>query len=607
MKRTDIQALRGFSVLVVLLFHLQISIFKGGFLGVDIFFVLSGFVITQRLAHGEGSFRTQITDFYRRRAKRILPASLFVILLTALLTRIFLAPSSFTRFGLDGLATTFFAGNIRFAAQGNNYLNQSMSPTPYLHYWSLGVEEQFYLIWPILFLLFVKRRKFLVVPLFLGATLFALWFTRHSPVSSFYLPTSRAFEFLAGITIALLPMKVGRFAKLLALCGWVAVLTSVLVIGSNTAVPGMSTLIPVAGVVAILIARSQLPWERAFAWLGDYSFSIYLIHWPLVVIALDRYQTLSVSAQVAIASLSLTGGYLIARLIENPFRFNKRFALGLPAWSGALIATGAIIFGVTSFAPAQASASFSIDLSEPIIYKVKCHLDFGISKPATPCLFGDLSSKSEVVLVGDSHAAQWFNALESVARNRHWKILSLTKSSCPAALMPTLRNGVADTSCSDWQRYTAARIKAAAPSKVFVTAFSEYDYPLINTKSTYAQTYADAQSRYIAALGLPASSIYYIEDTPRPTQSIPDCLSKNLKSSKSWARCDFPLKRSAATAAISRSLARSGVHLLDFNALLCPNGVCTATFKGHNTYRDASHISVSTSRALAPELSKLVP
>ena len=122
MKRNDIQALRGFSVLAVLLYHLQIPRFKGGFLGVDIFFVISGFVITERLARGNGSVRYQLIDFYQRRAKRILPASLSVIALTAICVRLFLSPLSWRRFGFDGVATTFFAGNIRFAAQGNDYL-----------------------------------------------------------------------------------------------------------------------------------------------------------------------------------------------------------------------------------------------------------------------------------------------------------------------------------------------------------------------------------------------------------------------------------------------------------------------------------------------------
>ena len=173
-----------------------------------------------------------------------MPASLVVITLTAVAIRLFLSPLSWHRFGLDGVATTLFAGNIRFAAQGNNYLAQSLSPTPYLHYWSLGVEEQFYLLWPLLFLFFLKARRYLVIPITIAATIFAIWYTHHSPVNSFYQPFSRAWEFLAGIVVALVIGKPKRATKLLAALGWIAVTASIVLIGSDLAVPGLTTLIP---------------------------------------------------------------------------------------------------------------------------------------------------------------------------------------------------------------------------------------------------------------------------------------------------------------------------------------------------------------------------
>jgi len=599
MKRNDIQSLRGFSVLAVLLFHLQLKGFKGGFLGVDIFFVISGFVITERLSRSEGSFKSQIIDFYQRRAKRILPASLFVIALTALLTRVFLAPISLKRFGFDGIATTFFAGNIRFAAQGNNYLSQSLSPTPYLHYWSLGVEEQFYLLWPILFLLFFRARKKLVLPLFLIATIFALWYTHVAAVNSFYLPFSRAWEFLAGIVVALLAPRAPRGGKLLAIGGWIAVLASVLFIGTNLAIPGITTLIPVAGAMAILIARSTFAWEPILAWFGEISFSIYLIHWPLVVIALSRYQGLSRTLQALIALGSVFIGYLISHVIETPFRYREKLSLSLPRWGISLIAIAALLFATTNLVSTTAASSkFSIDLSEPIIYKDKCHLDFGIAKPVSPCFYGDLHSSKVVVLTGDSHAAQWFDALNAVALKQHWKVLALTKSSCPASFLPTVRNGSPDTTCAQWQRYIAARIKTLQPSKVIVTAYSEYRYLLVQAGS-YPSLYAKGQTDFLHALGLPAASIYYIEDTPHPSHPVTDCLSKNPHST---GFCDFPLTRSHATLSTRAAVTASGVHYLNFSNIFCPLNNCLASYLGHNTYRDGSHISVSTSRALAVEL-----
>ena len=600
MKRTDIQALRGFSVLAVLLYHLQILRFKGGYLGVDIFFVISGFVITERLARGEGSIRVQIIDFYKRRAKRILPASLFVILLTSIAIRLFLSPLSWKRFGLDGLATTFFGGNFRFAAQGNNYLIQSMSPTPYLHYWSLGVEEQFYLAWPLVYLFFLKSRKYLIAPIFLAATSFALWFTIRSPVSSFYLPFSRAWEFLAGICIALVLKKWKRNSALLGLVGWLAVTLSILFIGSDHAVPGITTLIPVFGAMAILSAELSFSWAPALEKIGDYSYAIYLIHWPLVVIALSRYQGLSLSLKVVIALLSLSGGFLISAFIEKPLRFNPKFSLALPKWGVGLVVVAALGFATTSYATNSNIGKVKIDLSLPDIYNEKCHLEFGVSKPQSACLYGDLASRTEVVLAGDSHAAQWFSVLERLALSNHWKLLSLTKSSCPAAFMPTIRNGILDSSCEKWQRYIAERIAVEQPTKVFISSYSEYNYSIAQVGS-YAENYAKDQLSFISSLKLPSSHIYLLEDSPSPKVSIPDCLTKHLNSQNS---CDFQLTRSEATLAIRGKLASSGFHYLRFDQILCPNSRCTAVFAGNNTYRDSSHVSVSTANSLISEFRK---
>ncbi len=606
MKRNDIQALRGFAVLAVLLFHLQVAGFQGGFLGVDIFFVISGFVITERLARGTGSVKSQILDFYRRRAKRILPASLLVIVITAALARFFLAPLALRRFGLDGVATTFFAGNIRFAAQGNNYLSQSMSPTPYLHYWSLGVEEQFYLIWPILFLVFFKARRAMLLPFFALTTAGAIWYTHIAAVNSFYLPISRAWEFVAGIIVALvlppLPREM-RAAKVIAIAGWLAVTASIIAIGSDLSVPGVSTLLPVVGAMAIITARSTLFWQPILGWFGDNSFSIYLVHWPLVVIALSRYQGLSTTTRLVIAATSILGGYAITKVVEAPFRFHSHFIVGFVGWGVALATAAVAVFATTSFLPASAQSSkFAMDLTEPVIYADGCHLNFGISQPTAPCVFGDLHSKVEVVLTGDSHAAQWFTALQILALQNHWKLLSLTKSSCPAALLATKRNGVVDVSCAKWQKYVAARIAREAPAKVFLTSFTEYTYPLIGS-GNYAARYAKGTVNFLQSLGRPAGAIYYIEDTPRPAQSIPDCLSKHLKVP---SFCDFGLQRSAATIATQRAVVALGIRDISINDLLCPKSSCVAIYSGHNTYRDASHLSVSAVTNLAPSVSPLI-
>jgi peptidoglycan/LPS O-acetylase OafA/YrhL len=600
MKRLDIQALRGFAVLAVLLFHVNSTTVKGGFLGVDIFFVISGFVITQSLARGTGSFKAQITDFYRRRARRILPVSLVVIVFTAITTRIFLAPLDFKRFGLDAVATTFFAGNIRFAVQGNNYLNQSVSPTPFLHYWSLGVEEQFYLLWPILFLLFFKNQRRLIPFFFAFATVFAIWYTNQAAVNSFYLPISRAWEFLAGIVVALL-VKEGKrkSGALIAGIGWITISASILLINTSMPVPGFTTLIPVIATVAILYANHDFFWKKPIAWIGDISFSLYLIHWPLVVIVLQRYGFISKRNQIGLLFISLGFGWLLTRYIENPFRFKKSLQLTLPRWGIAILTSLLIALGCTTIATAAiASGATKINLAQPIIYSNGCHLNFGVDWPKNPCLFGDLKSKEEVILTGDSHAAQYFPALQRIATEKKWKLLSLTKSSCPAVLLTTKRNGIVDSSCARWQKRVIARINEDQPVHVIISNYTESTYSIDGSGKNYATTFAAGQSAFLKALKISSASITYIEDSPHPIRNIPDCLSRNPKG------CSFPLTRSATSTSVKSSVKANSSRYLEFESWFCPAGVCSATRNGYNIYRDGSHISVPAVLALIPLISK---
>ena len=158
-KRRDIQALRGVSVLLVIFYHYNIGGFKGGFLGVDIFFVISGFVITQKIATGSGSVRAQLLSFYQSRARRILPVSLLSLLGIAIASSFLLSPLNLHQYMVEGIGVLLTIPNLIFLNQNTDYLSQSLDPSPFLHFWSLGIEEQFYLVWPLLFLLFLRNRK----------------------------------------------------------------------------------------------------------------------------------------------------------------------------------------------------------------------------------------------------------------------------------------------------------------------------------------------------------------------------------------------------------------------------------------------------------------
>lgn len=584
--RSDIQALRGFSILVVLLYHAQFGWLKGGFLGVDIFFVISGFVITSKLMEGDGTFGKQVKEFYLRRAKRILPASLTVSILTAVLAIFFLPAVARSRLSLDALSSALFSTNLHFARLGNDYLAQSSDPSPFLHYWSLGVEEQFYLVWPILFLLLYKRNKKWLFPTLLVTTLFAFWFTSINPVLSFYIPFTRFWEFFAGIILAMNPaFRVPRRLALpTAIIGWVTISCATLFISIHDATPGFTTIIAVAGAMLVLLARIDVKQEFLLPRLGDYSFSLYLVHWPIVVFFLARNSTLTSIAKVEIILISLLFSFLLTHFVEKPFRFKKRLTLSLTQWTVVVLAGSIVSFGSLA---ATASTSQALDTSLPATYADGCHLPFGKAWPTKPCIYGDTSSTTEIILAGDSHAAQWFPVVEKIAKTRHWKLLNLTKSSCPATTLETVRNGKLDSSCAIWQVKLITKINMDKPKFVLISNFTEYQYPLNKPSGTYLASWKRGLTSFVSQIRSP---YILIGDTPKPTSSVIDFLPTRSKVSLQ-----------------SEELAKKlGAQYIDTASWLCTD-TCPIRYAGTNTYRDATHISVHTALALYGKLLAVLP
>ena len=584
--RRDIQALRGFSILVVLLYHAQFGWLRGGFLGVDIFFVISGFVITSKLMEGEGTFGKQIKEFYIRRAKRILPASLTVTLLTSIFAILFLPAISRSRFSLEALSSALFSANLNFARVGNDYLNQSLDPSPFLHYWSLGVEEQFYLLWPVLFLLIYRKKRALLLPTLLLTAAFGIWYTSINPVSSFYLPFSRFWEFFAGIILAMNPQLhlSARFRKLGALVGWGIITFSVFWVSVNDATPGFTTVIAIVGAMVVLLSRVEVKPQFVLPWLGDYSFSLYLVHWPVVVFFLDRNSRLSGINKMEIIALSLLLSLALTRFVEKPFRYRKNLSLSLPKWGVVILVGSLLSYGALA---ASATSSVKFDKSVPATYSNGCHLNFGVAWPTKQCIFGDSTSSKEIILAGDSHAAQWFPALEKIAISRHLKLVNLTKSSCPATILETTRNGKFDSSCAIFQIKLVTRINLEKPEFVFFSDFTEYQYPLRKQIGSYEKSWTSGLSTFLNQISAP---VIFLGDTPKPTSA--------MKS--------FSVARSATTLATRALIKKLGIAYIDTSSWLCKT-TCSSTFMGVNTYRDASHISVSTADNLVKTLEAAVP
>jgi peptidoglycan/LPS O-acetylase OafA/YrhL len=500
--RPDIEGMRAIAVTLVVLSHAGISGLAGGYVGVDVFFVISGFLITTLLLKElTRTGRISLATFYARRATRLLPASTAVLLVTVTASWLWMPATRFTAISLDAIHATFYGINWRLADEGVQYLNADAEPSPLQHFWSLAVEEQFYLAWPLLLLTFAllwgKHRTPIVITLIVvtAASLTAsiLQIATSAPWAYFGTHT-RAWELATGALLAVAATRLATLPRTLAApltwIGLTAVTGSALLYTEETPFPGSAALLPVLGAAAIIAGGTSNPTSGATillrTWplqqLGKYSYSWYLWHWPTLMIAphiLDIEPTTILNLGLATGSLLLAiASY---HLIENPARnhtWTKAKARRGLAAGLALSCTAALVAQTGALKPPQlakgdpavntaqvvaAAADPEAELKRiigasaglgelpanvtpkvqrarydlPKYYASKCHLDLADVTAPSECLFGDPAGKQTVYLFGDSHAAHWYPAMDAIAKKRGWKLMVRTKSACQAPLVRT--------------------------------------------------------------------------------------------------------------------------------------------------------------------------
>jgi peptidoglycan/LPS O-acetylase OafA/YrhL len=366
--RPDVEGLRAVAVVPVVLFHAGVSWLQGGYVGVDVFFVISGFLITGLLLreHEERN-RISISGFYARRARRILPAAMLVIVLTVLASYYIQNFVQYAKVAQDGRWAALFAANIHFAQVGTGYFQQSVAPSPLEHYWSLGVEEQFYLVWPALILL--VGALFTRIPLRWRVTVFAVALTAASfvwsliqtnanPTWAYFSPLTRGWELgIGAVAAALIPhfRKLPRAAGMtLAYGGIAAIVISALWYTSATPYPGTAALLPVLGATAVIVggasgvgARHLLGLRPARS-VGRVSFGWYLLHYPPMIILTGALWThpLSVQENLIIAAVTLLVAYGMYAVIETPIRRSSFLAYRpwLSVSFGGVLVVGTFLF-----------------------------------------------------------------------------------------------------------------------------------------------------------------------------------------------------------------------------------------------------------------------
>lgn len=655
--RPDLEGMRAVAVILVVAYHAGIPFIPGGYIGVDVFFVLSGLLITNHLLWELSSTgRIRLAAFYSRRVRRLLPAAVTVIMVTVLVVSAFAPPSLVGPVLDDARAALVFVPNLLFADRATDYLAET-SPSPLLHYWSLGVEEQFYLIWPVLLLLlwWASRRspRVLVVSVVLLVAvsfLASIVVTSASEPWGYFAPWTRAWELGLGALIAVLRLHDLRWHPALAAAvAWVGlafIVGSAMVFTESTVFPGSVAAIPVLGAVAVAAATpSSARWgpsallaARPMQFVGRISYSLYLVHWPLLVvpvIASAMGEPLPLAHSLLLAGLSVPLAWALHRLVERPIMRSRRIAAGgarllLPAGAlaiavglvgvqsaAAVVADKPLSTAVVVRAPATVdawpdfSAVVPADLQPalddaaadlPTIYSDGCHLGVDVSQPAD-CVFGEPGSEETVVLFGDSHAAQWFPALEAIATSRSTRLESHTKSNCPPFPVEIITNGVVDSGCAVWRESVIESLEREAPATIVMSAFAHYDE--YGSPAATEDAWRSAVEVVVRRLSV-GSRVFVIDDTPRFPRTPALCLSANIANT---AACDLPRDRAfddGFARAQRRAVVAGGGTPVSLNERLCDERRCGTVMGNLLVYRDQHHIATRISALLAGELERAI-
>ncbi len=628
--RPDLEGFRGIAILLVLLCHARLPGAEAGFIGVDVFFVLSGFLITGLLVdETQRTGRIRLGAFYARRARRILPAAIVVLASTLLVAQLVLSPLDLPRVADDALAASLSLANVRFALDATNYFAPDAA-SPVLHFWSLGVEEQFYLLWPVLLLLAARARRprlaitVLIGVILAGSFLLSVAMTASNGPWAYYLLPTRAWQLAAGGLLAVAAPSFGRAPRLLAaVVGWLGVgllAAGLVLIGPMTEYPGLAALLPTLGAAGIIASggRAGSPGRIVLSlaplrWLGRISYSLYLWHWPILVLAPAALGLAASEAGPAEGDLSLRLSLVLLamvlaavtwRLVEEPFR-RGRLSLGRRSHGGrvrgfAMVGAAVLVIGVgsttmgavaqrdieaasydgeldkvpatPSLTPSPSPTAIALPTSHPTrpsatatpapsptpspsptpIPRPNPRIDGPVPRDLTPslgasrtdddplladgcglslagsrppsCVYGDRDGAITVALVGDSHAAHWFPALEVVAKERGWRLVPLTKFSCVFVDLPIWSPNLNReyTECEAWRENVVDRLVKLQPDLVIIA--SNRWLPVVANRDNEPERQGAGLARLIDRI---PGTVAILVDTPRSEHDVPACLAKH--------------------------------------------------------------------------------
>ncbi len=684
--RSEVQGLRALAVGLVVLYHLWPNRLTGGYVGVDVFFVISGFLITSHLFREVAdSGHLQVTRFWARRIRRLLPASLLVLALSSVAALVWLPPTQWATTFRQVVASALYVENWALATDAVDYMAADNVPTIAQHYWSLSVEEQFYLVWPLLVIGLLafqrgvyrrstaragrrfrapspeQRRRILFVGLGLLGTASLVWSVHATAENQpfAYLSTfTRAWEFAVGAVAALVTIQLaGRARAALGWLGVVAILWAGWSYTDSSAFPGWIALVPVLGTVAVILAGHGGPgtagwWlaRRPATFVGDVSYSVYLIHWPLIVLVpAVTGSALTTLQKVAILTATVALAWVSKTYVEDPLRqrpllaassrrayvfavAGMAFVVGgvsvtsavhqvrldrAEAATAAVLKDGGPCLGPRALADPKACggvageqtlvAPEALQAQAKAPQLVRCQTSLGLSS-VQDCVLGEPGAPTTVALVGDSHAGMWMAAMDVLGRSAGVSVRVYVKSACP--LTEARRVRAAETSdarqesCERWRNEVVQRLQRDPGIRDVVTSAFASSYSWESEPG--GEQLADPASDGFAAVWRPlldqGKRVHVLRDTPTPLESVPSCLTAQSEG----AACSWPRKKALkpdVQSKAARALVADGVEqisVVDLTDQFCDQRMCYGQVGGIPVFRDRSHMSQEYSRLMAP-------
>jgi peptidoglycan/LPS O-acetylase OafA/YrhL len=628
--RREVDGLRALAVLPVILFHAGFETFSGGFVGVDVFFVISGYLITTIILDDLQSGTFSVVNFYERRARRILPALFFVMLVCIPFAWLWLLPVLMKDFSQSLVAVSVFASNIWFWRE-SGYFDTAAELKPLLHTWSLAVEEQFYVFFP-LFLMLIWRlgRRWVVIvlaPVFAISLALAQWASIAEPTAAFYLLPTRGWELLIGAFAAIYLSRASRpqfgkgMTEALGGLGVLMIFASVFAYSAATPFPGLYALLPTVGTVLIILFASQqtavgqFVGNAVFVGIGLISYSAYLWHQPLF--AFLKHSGYGESTTVYLVLIAVTFGlaYLTWRFIENPFRRKQTFGRATIFLLAALMMAFFIGFGALGHKTHGFSdrshmlkfADLAYDASK--LGYSSCNNALTQTEPKLNYCYGE-GEPADALVIGDSHADDKLYGIAEAVKDFDWMLVGNT--SCPP-LMGLRFKSADNTECNEILSRLFAYLDKQDALKVAVLSFSQA-YPLeeyiaaddvqlrLDPEDTIAEDIADPALNKVDAFyaGLDRTVEFLVSrnvatviilDIPELTYFPADCIKGKVECSFSKAAV---LERQKILRAKVAELQRStpNVHVFDSLDVFCVDGsdTCSILKDGRILYRDSHHL-----------------